>query len=502
MPGMKRDLWALAAVLSVVVLGSLAATGGYAWYLHSDLYRRRCSRALTEALGLPAEIGRVVPHTFAVTEFRDVRVWLPDHRDRVLICRSAVVRPLQAPPGGWGIEAFGGACEISTRTWLSEDYRGMLESGLRPGLRPGGPRQIRFEDFQISFQRPPVVLRFGSAAGTIHFEGAESGTANVIVRRLNDTPLSEPIALSARFSPRPAGVRLERVELRVPSLELRALGNLPGRPLQRGRFEGRLEYREQAGGILLTLRGTAEALDLAELTDGWLDPPATGRCPRIELRELRWRDGQLAALNFSGMLADVALAPLLASLGVPAGGGVLTLDVGQAQIGPEGIRRLSASGVCRDLDLAPITAAVGQGVLSGHAVVELSDLQIRDNHLVGLEAVVRVPPDAPDKWLERRLLTGVLQRALGLRLPDILPGRIAYTRLGLTLHVQEEKLWIGGLEEHARQTILTIRLGDAELPLIRPPDGPIDLTPLLDRIRARLHIPPSPAATRPTAGGG
>lgn len=498
MPAMPRDRTAVAALVSLLVLGSLAATGGYAWYLHSDFYRLRCAAALSRALGLPALIGRVVPRSFSAKEFREIRVYLPGRRGRVLSCERAVVAASPDDPQAYAIDAVGGTCEISTRTWLREDYRRVVESGLRPGFAPGGPRLVRFEGFTLLFERPPFALRLGSAAGTISFASSETGTANLIARQLNGDPVREPIALTARFSPLQGGLRIERVELRLPQLPVEALrlGDLIGGTLTHGQFAGELRYSETPAGIEVVAEGTCEGLDLAELTTPWLAEPAAGRLLRIELHELRIRDGHVVRVRFGGQVADAALEKLLAPLELGPIAGTLALDVGQADLTPGGIAKLSASGTCRRVNLEPLARALGLGGIAGLADVRLEDLQVRDNRLVAAEAVLRVRDDSPQRWIEASLVSRLMSRWLKLPVPDRLAGRIEYTQLGLRLHVEDERLWISGLFGENERTILTAQLAGQPVELIRQPEGPIDLGPWLDSLRRRAGVS-APAASSP-----
>ncbi|RMF72239.1 MAG: hypothetical protein D6744_17045, partial [Planctomycetota bacterium] len=157
----------LAAAVVVVVLGSLATTGGWAWYLRSDAYRAACVAALTASLDLPADIGRVVPRGLSAREFRDVSVWLPQRRGLALRCESAVLRyaPTADDTDGYTLSLRGGACDISNRTWLRSDYRGVLESGLRPGFSPDGPRFVEFGDMNVTLERDGLRLELRQAGG-------------------------------------------------------------------------------------------------------------------------------------------------------------------------------------------------------------------------------------------------------------------------------------------------------------------------------------------------
>ena len=72
----------LLAIVAVLMFGSLAVIGGYAWYLRSGGYCQRCAARLESRLSLPSDIGAVVPRARQRREFRDVVVWLPERRGR------------------------------------------------------------------------------------------------------------------------------------------------------------------------------------------------------------------------------------------------------------------------------------------------------------------------------------------------------------------------------------------------------------------------------------
>ena len=194
---MRRIRFLALLVLVVVTVGSLAASGLHAWYLRSDRYRRYCAAALSDALGLPSDIGRVVPRSLASREFDDVTVWLPGRRDKALSCRQSLVirSPQPGDPEAYAIELLGGACEISTRTWLQGDYRRVIESGLRPGFDPDGPRQVKFSGMDLRLQHGSFRGSLEDATGVVVFETDERGWAAVHCGALNGYLASQPIAL-------------------------------------------------------------------------------------------------------------------------------------------------------------------------------------------------------------------------------------------------------------------------------------------------------------------
>lgn len=485
----------LAALLALTggLAGSLTVTARHAWRLHSDDYRRDCERTLSESLRLPSQIGRVVPRSRSARQFDDVVVWLPQRRGRALTCDQSVVRltPEPGAPEAYEIELFGGACEISTRTWLREDYRGVVESGLRPGFAPGGPRRVRFSGMNLEFERDRFSAALFNAAGQVSFEGLQRGRAHALCYNFNGHDCGQPVLLTVEFSPRDAGVRIDHLELKVPPLPLESAGvdALAGVAVRTGRFAGALRYRESDEGRALSLSGSCEDLDLRECTS-LLASPVPGQCPTIELQELRLVDARPVELRFRGTLVDVDLGALLENWEVSGVGGALSLRVGQAHISPRGIERLVASGECRGISLEALTTELDHGRMTGTVHVRIEDLTIVDNRLHSLAALVQVDDAVdPPNWVEARLVLELLRNALRVELPafiaERLPERFEYTRLGVRLDVRDEELRLSGTHGPAGRTLLTARLMQREVPLVSAPSEPIDLRPWLDALRRR-----------------
>ncbi len=492
MPGMPHRRRLLLLALALVLWGPVLGIVGTALYLRSPLYRWHCAAVLTRHLGLPSEIGRVVPLSRRAREFRDVRIWLPERRDDAAFCARAVARlnPTSADPQAWELELVGGRCEISTRTWLREDYRFVLESGLRPGFDPEGPRRVTFRGFDVLFERDRFAMRLGDAQGVVVFEDATSGRAVIDCRTFNGRATVEPVTLSARFSPHLGGVRLDSVALLVPRLPIGLVGwrDLTGVGLESGTFEGQLAYAESEGGRTLTVRGRVQGVPLAELTSGLWPQPWHGE-GELELEELTLRDERLECVRLHGVLAGLLLGDVLAPLGGGEAGGTVTLRVTSAEISRRGVERFVASGRCDDVSLAGLTRGLRRGTMTGRGRVVIQDLKIRDNRLESLDAELVVEPaqEGRPNWIDRALLTELLERVLGVRLPAFvpLPERLEYSALGARLEVRDEVLYVFGSHGPRRKTILTVRIADTDVPLVFEPEDPIPLAPWLAALRAR-----------------
>lgn len=476
------------ALLALVSVGSLAASAGYAWYLRSPGYRTRVAAGLGEVLGLPADIGAVVPRSRLVRQFLDVQVWLPDRRDVALHCLEAAVvrRPTAQNPQAYELELTGGTCEISSRTWLRDDLRHVVESGLRPGFSPDGPEEVSFTQMNLRVVRDRFEMLLNNATGTVEFRDAHVGHAVAFCHDFNGFLAHDPIMLTATFSPLAEGVRVDQVELTVPRLPLRTLRleEFVGAPVSSGAFLGRLRYSE-TNGRQLTIAGRCFDVALEEWTGRYFPAPLHGRCEELELLEFAFEDRAPTRLRFRGVVTDLVIGEILAPLGLAGLGGRSTLRVREADLSPIGIERLIASGRSDGIALEPLSAHLGLGRMSGVAQLTISDLTIEHNRLRTLSAALRVLSDDPTpRWIEGRLLREVVQRVLAFELPPVLPERIEYAELGVRLDVRDEVLRIFGTHGDGEHTILTVRLLGRDVALIREPKEPFDLAPQLDRLRA------------------
>ncbi len=497
-PRMSRPRGLALAVLTIVTGGSLAVTGGYAWYLRSDGYRARCEETLSRHLdGVPVEIGRVVPRGWDRREFRAVRVWLPERRDVAAYCEQALVvhTPTAEEPDAYELHVRGGQSEISARTWLRDDYRFMLETGLRPGFDVAGPRRIVISGFDLVFQRNGFRAALDDTSGVVAFESPERGRAALRCKQFNGCVTSTPVTLAAEFSRHDGEIRFDRVALEVPELPVATLGlrGLTRIDLRTGSFAGRLTYRETESSHTLTLHGVARGWPLAECTAGLAPTPWQGVAEEIEVEELMLTDGQLERVRFHGVLTGVRLADLLAGWGLENVGGDFTLRIEQAELSPSGLERLVARGECRRLALTEVSRALGWGQMSGAVRITLSDLTISANRLRALAARIELePPDEETNWIERNLLLEALTRATGVHLPDWLsvllaqlPDRLEYTQLGVRLEVEDELLYVFGTHGPRDKALLTLRVNGQELPALFEPEQPIALGPLLDELRSQ-----------------
>ncbi len=484
-------LSALIAAIAMVCLG-VGGPLGYACYLRSDGYRQHCATVLSERLGMFSTIARVDPLSWSSRGFSGIEVWLPERRATAATVGDAELayRRDTQRPDDYQLTLLNGRCEISSRTWLREDVRFVVESGLGSGFRPGGPSRVFFQNFDVRLEREPFVALLRQMEGTIHFKSETLATLQAACKELNGVHVDEPIHLSAEVSPRGARLQIDELKLRVPELPLRVIGGevLGGAAPRSGSFSGNLTYSESADARCVTLSGSCNAVELAEFTGGFLPRPFRGRCDAIRLEELTLQDGWPSRLRFAGGVESVFAADIAALLGLAPESGALKLDVRAAELSPDGVERFVASGLLADVDLGEWSRALGQGELRGRAKVELRELTVIDNRLVSLKARLDVQPDSTGGWISRRLLTSVAKSTLGISLPPILPERVEYSQMGAELSVEEETLYVLGTHGDRQRVLVTLRLpGGYELPAVKQPPGGIVLTPWLDQARARAR---------------
>jgi hypothetical protein len=492
-----RDRRPLALMLLAgLTFGSLLVTGGYAWYLRSESYRNSCAAYLSEALELPADIGEVVPRSHDSREFRNVRIWLPERVGEAAFVRQAVLTrtPTDTDPTAYELSLRGGNCEISTRTWLREHYRFVLESGLRPGFDPAGPRRVEFSGMDLTFEHDQFRAALADASGVVAFDDPQLGRAHVTCRRFNGQSVPKPVTLSAEFTPQETGIRLALVQLTVPELPLALLGleGLAPLGLHSGSFSGQMVYRETLAGRELVARGKTVDVQLGECTTGWFERPWRGVAPEVELQELSVVDGVPVRLRFRGLIRDAVLGDVLAPWGLGDVGGSVSLDVHEAVLSQAGVDCFVASGHCRGVVLDQISEAVGWGRMSGVANIEIGDLTIVQNQVESLDVEITVDSarDAPH-WVERELLATVIEQALGISLPDALlsvaPERIEYADLGVRLEVRDEELYVLGVPGPRENELVFIRVPPLPWFGIPEPEGPFDLHASLDELRKRVR---------------
>lgn len=491
----------IVSLLAVAFLGSLAFTGGYAWYLRSDRYRQLCVDTLESELGLPCDIGAVAPQSWTSRGFRDVLIWLPDRRGPALRCDWALIRqtPLATAPDAYEVEIADGACEISPKTWLAEDVRTLLISGLSPGFSPEGPERVRFRGLDISFERDGFRSELRDAAGQVDFSDHSRAVIEAACRNFNDVATDGPVLLTATCVPIDSEIRVAHLAFETPDLPLTAarLDDLVGAQLSRGVFRGKLVYEEQEPPAsaspgakpptLHIVQGRLADIDLAEVTTPLLDQPIHGYCAEIEMQELRVEGRTPTHLKFSGVLREVPLSDVLVVAGRPDVNATLTLDVASADFTPDGVREFIATGLADEIALRDVSRLVGYGEVSADARLVINDLTIRDNRLVSAKVLIETLDTDTPRWISGDLIRSITERALGVSMPPLLPDRVPFSKFGVRLEVKNERLYVYGTHGPREQTILTGEIFGRPVPLISEPADSYDLSPQLEQLRRRLE---------------
>jgi len=477
------------AFLAALTFGSLGLTVGTAWYLRSNRYRESCAHRLSELLSFPAEIGRVVPRSRRTREFHAIRIWLPQRRAEIAFCQKAVLTQVPDVGTRYALELRGGKCEISTRTWLGEDYRLALESGLRAGFSLEAPLRVAFSGIDLTFSHGEFQATLADAGGTVWFDQPNLGQATATCYRLNGYSSSEPVVLSMEFTQAASGIRLTQVELSVPELPVEAvrLASLVGRAIQSGSFTGRLSCQETQSGRQLTVSGEVFQLQLAECTTGLVEPPWEGLVPQAELTGLTLLDGRPIRLGFRGLLTDLRTDRVLATWGLGDVGGRLLLRVHAAEFSPAGVDRLVVSGRAEGIPVEALARWAGRGEMTGLARVVLNDLTITQNRITSLDAQIEIRPNADQRgWIDRELLSQAFQRTVGLALPSFLPERIEYRRLGFRVDLHDGMLYVLGTHGPRGKAILSISVAGQEMPVLFEPESALDVSAPLERFRTYL----------------
>ena len=130
----------------------------------------------------------------------------------------------------------------------------------------------------------------------------------------------------------------------------------------------------------------------------------------------------------------------------------------------------------------------GRGTLTGNLDVDIHSLVIVDDRLHRAEIELNaVPPQGSPGTIDKTLLQWVTREILGLNLAPILPSSIEYSKLGMRLIIDDERLRLRGTHGVDGKTLLTIRLFSRDVPVIREFDRTYQLGPIVDKVRRQLE---------------
>lgn len=478
-------------LLAVLVLcgGSVWGSLAYGLYLRSDRYRHSIEADLTAFLQLPAAIGRVQPLTRYELLAEQVQVWLPGSKTEIFRCQQAVWQAHRDEHDRYhALVLRDGRFFIDSGQWSRRDYRRVLESGLGHDFADLRLEEVRVHNLDFIWRSNDFTLTTRQTSGVILFQDDDRGRATLDSRSLNDHPLEQPLHIHARFRTTPI-ITIEEVELEVPPVPLGVLklDRLVGATTTTGSFAGRVIYREREDRADTVLSGFVEDVLLAEVTAPWLPTPITGGAS-LYIDHAGVVEQDLKRLKFRGQLNDVALSTVFPLIRIPDAGGVASLEIHLAEIADDRIGELRLSGRADDLSLATLCNLLGRGSITGTLNVRLHQLRMKDNRLLSAELdVTAVPPPGEAGWIDKALLQTVAEQVLGFPVPDIIPDRVEYTKLGAKLLLEGGRLRVLGTHGKNNNAILSVRLFGREVGVLYQPSRSYDVQPWIDQLTEQLN---------------
>lgn len=475
----------------LLVGGSLAAHLAFALYLRSNTYLRRVEAGVGDYFQMPCDMRGITRMTFSSTGFDGVEIWLPDRRDRVFHCARAVWNEFPVDHGvKVNLDLLHGTLALGTDKWLLEDYRTVLESGLRHDFDL--INQVRLEDFAISFRRKNLLLHADKATGTIVFETPELGIASLESYGFNGTAVREPIRIHARFLPQ-GKTLIDEMSLEIPEVALSGLklDQAIGSPVTRGYFAGRLAYREAVPQPQLTLSGRLYDIDLAELTARLPTGPLHGSA-EVTLDKAVLQGALPVEVRGRARLGKVMLADFGPLFGVPNLSGAAELNISEAILEHGHVTRLVINGQVRNVELVDVLRLLGRGEATGRLTIAVNGLRIEQDRIVSADIdVFAAPAPGAVGTIGRDLLLSAAERVAGFTWPSalpkrLLPGKIEYAQFGLRLLVSDNQLRVLGTHGSDGETILTIRVLGNDIGLVRQWAGTTDLTPWIEDLMERI----------------
>jgi hypothetical protein len=486
---MQLRRWIMLVLTVVVVLGSLATSVGYALYIRSERYRHFIADGVGEFLGLPTEIGRVVPLSSRSRGFNDVRIWLPSRRSQVFEADLAVWRNAAAPGEGNRLELHDSWLLIGDNQFSREDYEQLLRSSLGLDFADLDLAAVHFDNGDILWRQPDLEVRVQRTTGEVRFDRDGKGRASLAAHVLNGIAVDEPINISAVFTPG-AGLVFHHVALDVPRVPLFALAldAMLDTKITTGWFDGTVNLRESPEGQVISLRGRLGDALLEELTTRVIGGPFSGRA-NLVLSEAAFTRERILSLAFSGDLDDLRLqefAPLLGQEKLP---GTLDLRVHQVHFRDGHLAHLSAAADAEGLSMSTLTGLIGKGVITGTLDVKVNSILVIDDQVEWADVDLQVlPPEGEVGTIDRGIIREAAERVLGVdlgRLGGLLPEKVEYVRLGAKLLIDGDRLRVEGTHGADRDTILTVKVLGKEWGILKQPDRVFPVADLVEAIRRR-----------------
>lgn len=487
---MLRHRKILLVTASVIVIGSISTTLGYALHVRSDGYRSRLESRLSELLGMRLSIESIQPLTIAAKRLDGLSLWLPRHEVEVFRCERALWRT-ETTNGdtSYTLSLHEGRLLVGNYQWDRSDYVTLLRSGLAHDFAALRLRRIQFDGIDVVWKLPSVELTAERTRGFIHFEPDGTGRASLFADHLNGVRVPKPINIVAHFTPGER-LRFHEVVMKIPEAPLSSLklDVLLDAAVTQGHFRGDISYTEQSGVSRITIGGEIRNALLDELTGLVPGGPYEGRVD-ITVDEAIFNGRQLTAIRFNGQLRALSVGQFSRLLGHPELTGHLDLRVHRGVYDDASIRYLSVEGRATDVSLEALTSLVGRGRVTGSLDAIIHSLVIVDDRIVVAELTLEaVPPKGQPGTIDREVLQAGSQRMLGFDATKILPiaiQEVEYARLGVHLKFSQGELRVLGTHGDDGKTILTVTLFGREFGVIKEPGNTYHIGDLIARLREK-----------------
>ncbi|MFQ5411937.1 MAG: hypothetical protein ACE5EC_06555 [Phycisphaerae bacterium] len=486
-------------ILALTILlagGSLGFTATYAVRLHSEAYRVEVERDLGAFFELPCELGRVRGRTFDSRAFEDLVIYLPDRRDKVFSCQTAIWHEQER--GGEevrNLDLINGVLILGSDKWVHDDYRTVIRSGLDHDFEELRLSEVRMTDFDIRFDRGDLSIRCSRASGLIDMRDPGTGVARLHAYELNGYPVRDGVRIHALFSPK-NGVEISELVLSLPEVPLASIdfGSALAEEITRGRFAGRVEYRDTGEDQPpeIRLAGDLVDADLSELTCQLPFGPLEGDIS-INVYDARFAGSIITHFQGRGRINDFTFAAFAPLLKLPGLSGSASFNLDPVDISLGRINRLRIDGLVRDLSLEELLHVWGKGSATGRLTIRVNNLDLVDDNIKSADIeITALPPEGGTGTLDRTLILGLAEKVLNFTWPsalpqNLIPDQLEYTQFGMRLLVKDNKLRILGTHGEDGDTILTIRVRGYAFGLVKEQSGTTDLTPYLADLLRRIR---------------
>lgn len=480
----------LALITFLLVAAGVGGTIGFGAYYRSEIYRRRVETGLADFFGLPMDVGSVRPHSFTARVLSDVRLWLPDRRDRVFFCPRVVWDTAGSGQGtGTLVLIQNPVLSIGSEAWRPEDYVQVLRAGLKHDFRELDIHEARLEWARIMWPRQDFRLIADEVQGRIVFDDQGRGDVRLTCRNLNGTNVTEPVQILARLDPHTEDF-LPEVILTVPSIPLATLelDQLLGSSVTQGVFSGRVALRRSAAGEWVEVSGAVREVKLEELTRRTARGPVAAVID-LKIDDAVIRERHLEKLVFSGDIRHLAIDALLSQAGREPVGGVVDLAVHSGRVTDEQIEHLALTGEWAGGSLDALARlALGHGGVHGQLKVKVNSLIVENGEVLRGNIDVSARPAPGQKGtIETRLLLDVLKDRVGLKVPRrLLPESIEYVQMSAKVLIDGRRVRVLSSGGSAGPPVITARLLGQDVPLVAELDESFDLEPLLRELRERI----------------